>query len=73
MLTSKDVFAFLENEIKNNYKTKVQAAAKIGITRQELRSYMKRMENNGGNFNSVSKILDSLGFEVHIKRKINYS
>lgn len=71
MLTAKDIFDLLEKEIEENYETKVQVAEKIGITRQDLRSYLKRMGNNGGTFNSISKILDSLGFEITVNKKVN--
>lgn len=64
------IYDIVENEIQENYKTKVECAKSMGITRQRLNQILDKLKNNNEiSFNNVKKILNFFGYEIEIKKR----
>lgn len=66
----KKIYNVVENEIQENYKTKVECAKKMGITKQRLHQILNTLKTNRElSFNKVQKILNFFGYEIEIKKR----
>lgn len=64
------IYNVIENKIQENYKTKVECAKKMGITKQRLHQILSSLKSNSElSFNKVQKILNFFGYEVEIKKR----
>lgn len=64
------IYKIIEKEIRKKYKTKVECARDLGITRQRLNQILGKLKNNSEiSFNNVKKILNFFGYEIVIKKR----
>lgn len=69
METSK-IYTLLIKEIKIKFDTKKEAADKMGIPKQNLDDFLKRLKNEKDvSFKNLVSKLDFLGFEIKIQKK----
>ena len=64
------IYNMVENEIQEKYKTKVECAKEMGISRQRLNHILNTLKNNNEiSFNRVEKILNFFGYDIEIKKR----
>ena len=65
-----EIYNVIENEIQEKYKTKVEFAKEMGISKQRLHHILKKIKNNSEvSFRRVGNILEFLGYELDIKKR----
>lgn len=66
------IYDFINKEIKLNYKSRPEAAEKMGISKELLNSFLNNLKTGKGiTVKSLYKMLDGLGYEVCFKKKDN--
>lgn len=69
-MLSKQIFNFLDTEIKINHGDRTKAARKIGISKEMIHAVMNRLENDGGiSTKTLEKICNGLECEIIIRKK----
>lgn len=64
------IYNVVENEIQERYKTKVECAKEMGISRQRLNHILYMLKNNSEiSFKRVEKTLNFFGYEIKIKKR----
>lgn len=64
------IYNVIENEIQERYKTKVECAKEMGISRQRLNHILYMLKNNSEvSFKRVEKTLNFFGYEIEIKKR----
>lgn len=64
------IYNVVENEIQERYKTKVECAKEMGISRQRLNHILYMLKNNSEiSFKRVEKTLNFFGYEIEIKKR----
>lgn len=64
------IYNVVENEIQEKYKTKVECAREMGISRQRLNHILNTLKNNNEvSFNRIEYILNFFGYEIEIKKR----
>lgn len=64
------IYNVVENEIQERYKTKVECAKEMGISRQRLNHILYMLKNNSEiSFKRVEKALNFFGYEIEIKKR----
>lgn len=64
------IYNVVNDEIQGKYKTKVECAKKMGITRQRLSQILTKLKTNSGiTYKKVEEFLNLLGYEIVIKKR----
>ncbi len=64
------IYNVIENEIQEKYKTKVECAKEMGISRQRLNHILNMLKTNSEiSFKRVEKTLNFFGYEIEIKKR----
>ena len=64
------IYNVIENEIQEKYKTKVECAKDMGMSKPRLHHILKKIKTNSEvSFKRVDNILDFLGYEIEIKKR----
>lgn len=66
----KKIYNILDDEIQNKYKTKVECAKNMGISRQKLNHILNTLKNQKEiSFNRIDELLNFFGYEIQIKKR----
>ena len=66
----KDIYIFVDDEIRKEFKTKSNMGRVCGITRQEVNKVLVKLRNDSGiTYKKVEKFLNHLGYELVIKKR----
>lgn len=66
----KNIYLFVEKEIRNEFKTKSEMGRVCGKTRQEINGVLNKLKNNSGiTYKKVEEFLNFLDYELVIKKR----
>ena len=66
----KKIYNVLDNEIQEKYRTKVECAKDMGISRQRLNHILNTLKYEKEiSFNRIDDLLKFFGYEIQIKKR----
>lgn len=66
----KDIYNFLDKEIRLNYKSRAEAARHIGITKELLNCFLTNLKDGKGiTVKSLYKLCQGLGYDIKFIKK----